>query len=326
MRRREFIKLAGAAAAAWPLGARAQKSARPAYIGFISGLDKAGAAGFIGAFRDGLAARGYVEPSTLKIDTLFADFVLDRVPVFIEELERRRLDIIVTHASATESVVRGRRTIPVVYQLSADPVSLGIAADLAHPLFNATGITLMIAELNSKRIELLHHIVPDLRRIAVIANPLHAGVEFERRDSEAKARQLGITISFFPTANRTELDRAFDAIAADSPQAMLVFSEGFVVENRQYILNFAMSRHMPVVSGWAVMAESGAVCTYGPRLVESYRRVAYLVDRILQGAKPAELPIEQPTILELVVNLKSAKILGLTIPSAVQVQADRVIE
>jgi putative tryptophan/tyrosine transport system substrate-binding protein len=122
------------------------------------------------------------------------------------------------------------------------------------------------------------------------------------------------------------LDRAVDAIAADLPQAMLIFSEGFVVENREYILNFAMSRNIPVVSGWAVMAESGALCTYGPRLVESYRRVAYLVDRILQGKTPAELPIEQPTVLELVVNLKSAKILGLTIPPAVLVRAATVIE
>jgi putative ABC transport system substrate-binding protein len=183
-----------------------------------------------------------------------------------------------------------------------------------------------VAELNSKRIELLHEIVPGLHRIAVIANPLHPGVEFERRDSEAKAQQLGIKVSFFPTPNRAELDRAVNAIAANLPQAMLIFSEGFVVENREYILNFAMSRNIPVVSGWAVMAESGALCTYGPRLVESYRRVAYLVDRILQGKTPAELPIEQPTVLELVVNLKSAKILGLTIPPAVLVRADRVIE
>ena len=184
----------------------------------------------------------------------------------------------------------------------------------------------MLAELNSKRLELLHQIVPDLQRIAVIANPLHPGVDLERRDSEAKARQLGIEISFFPTANKADLDRAFDKITAASLQGMLVFSEGFVVDNRQYILNFAMSRHIPVVSGWAVMAQSGAICTYGPRLVESYRRVAYLVDRILQGAKPVELPIEQPTALELVVNVRSAKILGLTIPPAVLVQADTVIE
>ena len=326
MRRREFITVFGSAAIAWPIVARAQKDTRPAYIGFISGLDSAGAAGFIDAFFQGLAALGYVKPSTLKFDALFAGSDLDRIPALVDELERRRVDVIVTHAAATESVVRGHRTIPAVYEFSADPASLGIATDLAHPLFNATGITLMLAELNSKRLELLHKIVPDLRHIAVIANPLHPGVELERRDSENKASQLGIKISFFPTANREELDRAFDAIAADLPQAMLVFSEGFVVENRQYILNFAMSWRIPVVSGWAVMAESGALCTYGPRLVESYRRVAYLVDRVLHGAKPAELPIEQPTVLELVVNLKSAKILGLTIPPPVLVQADTVIE
>ena len=170
MRRREFITLIGGAAVAWPLGARAQKGTRPAYIGFISGLDKAGAAGFIDAFRDGLAGRGYVEPSTLKIDTLFAEFVLIRIPALIEESERRRVDIIVTHASATESVVRGHRTIPALYQFRADPVSLGIATDLAHPLFNATGITLMVAELNSKRLELLHEIVPDLA--ALLSSPI----------------------------------------------------------------------------------------------------------------------------------------------------------
>jgi len=326
MLRREFITLLGGAAAVWPLGASAQKSNRQASIGFISGLDKAGAAGFVAAFRDGLAARGYIEPNTLKFDALFAEFDLDRVPGMVEELERRRVDIIVTHASATESVVRSHRTIPAVYEFISDPVSLCIATDMAHPRFNSTGITLMVAELNSKRIELLHEILPDLRRIAVIANPLHPGVEFERRDSETKAEQLGIKISFFATPNRAELDRAVDAIAADLPQAMLIFSEGFVVENREYILNFAMSRKIPVVSGWAVMAESGALCTYGPRLVESYRRVAYLVDRILQGKTPAELPIEQPTVLELVVNLKSAKILGLTIPPAVLVRAATVIE
>src|SRR5215467_2714706 len=257
MRRREFMTLVGGVLATWPRAARAQKGIKPAYIGFISGLDNAGAASFISAFREGLTARGYLEPGTLKIEALFADSALDKIPAFVGELERRQVDIIVTHAAATESVVRANRTIPVVYEFSADPVSLGIATDLAHPLFNATGITLMLAELNSKRLELLHQIVPDLRRIAIIANPSHPGMELERRDSENKARRLGINISFFPTANKADLDRAFDKITAASLQGMLVFSEGFVVDNRQYILNFAMSRHIPVVSGWAVMAQSG---------------------------------------------------------------------
>ena len=223
-------------------------------------------------------------------------------------------------------MVKGHRTIPAVYEFSADPVVLGIAADLAHPLFNATGVSLMVAELNSKRLEALHEIEPNIHRIAVIANPLHAGSEFERKDSETKARQLGMEISFFPTPNRQELDRALDTIEASQLEAMLLFSDGFMVEHRKLIIDCAMRRRLPVISGWAVIADSGALCTYGPRLVESYRRVAYFVDRILKGAKPNELPIEQPTVLEFVVNLKTAKALGITIPPAVLARADRVIE
>ena len=197
---------------------------------------------------------------------------------------------------------------------------------MAHPLYNPTGITLMSVEMNGKRLELLHEIMPRARRVAVLANPLHPGVQRERADFEDKARQLAIDASFFPTPNRAELDRAFGAIAADLPDALVAFSDAFVVENRGDIINFAMSRRVPVVSGWAVMADSGALCTYGPRLVESYRRVAYYVDRVLNGAMPAELPIEQPTIFELVINLNSAKTLGLTIPPLVLVRADKTIE
>jgi putative tryptophan/tyrosine transport system substrate-binding protein len=187
------------------------------------------------------------------------------------KLERTRVEVIVTHAAATFSVVKSQRTIPVVYEFSADPVTLGIAADLAHPLNNATGITLMATELNGKRLELLHEIAPQIRHVAVLANPLHPGAQLERADFEAKARQLGIGISFFPTPNRAELDRALGALEAGGSQALVAFSDAFIVENRNYIVNFAMSRRLPVVSGWAVMADSGALCTYGPRLVESYR-------------------------------------------------------
>lgn len=257
---------------------------------------------------------------------MFADNVLERVPALVDELERRRVNVIVTHAAATTSVVKGYRTIPAVYEFSADPVTLGIATDLAHPLFNATGVTLMMAELNSKRLEALREIEPNIRRIAIIANPLHPGSEFERKDSETKARQLGMEIAFFPTPNPEELDRALGAIETSQLQAMVLFSDAFVVENRKQIIDFAMRRGMPIISGWAVIADSGALCTYGPRLVESYRRVAYCVDRILKGTRPNELPIEQPTVLEFVVNLKTAKTLGITVPPAVLARADRVIE
>jgi putative ABC transport system substrate-binding protein len=322
--RRDLLAMLGGAMVA--MRAAAAEGAAPARIGFVSGNDEGGAVNFVAALRDGLAAEGYREPDTLNLDLLYADNALERVPALVAELERRRVELIVTHAAATPIVVKAERKVPVVYEFSADPVATGIAADLAHPLFNATGITLMRAELNGKRLELLHEIAPEVRRVAVIANPLHAGEAREQADLEAKAEQLGIHISFFATPNRGELDRALDAIRADPPQALVAFSEGFVVENRDTIISFAMSRRLPVVSGWAVMAKSGALFTYGPRLVESYRRAAYFVGRILKGAKPAELPIEQPTVLELVINLKSAKALGLGIPPTVLTRADEVIE
>jgi putative tryptophan/tyrosine transport system substrate-binding protein len=325
LRWRELLVALGGATVALP-AAVADAGAAPTRVGFVSGGDERGAADFVAALRDGLAAEGFREPETLSLDRLYADYALERIPALVAELQRRRVELIVTHAAATPIVVKGGRTVPVVYEFSADPVATGIAEDLAHPLLNSTGITLMRAELNGKRLELLHEIAPDLHRVDVIANPLHAGEERERGDLEAKAEQLGIRISFFATPNRAALDRALDAIRADPPQALVAFSEGFVVENRDTIINFAMSLRIPVVSGWAVMAKSGALFTYGPRLVESYRRTGYFVARILRGAKPAELPIEQPTVLELMVNLKTAKALGIPIPLSILARADEVIE
>jgi putative ABC transport system substrate-binding protein len=298
----------------------------PAHIGFVSGGDEMGAIDFVAALRGGLAAEGYREPDTLRLDLRYADYALNRVPALVAELERQRVELIVTHAAATPIVVKEERRVPVVYEFSADPVATGIAGDLAHPLFNATGVTLMRAELNGKRLEFLHEIMPDLRRVAVIVNPLHAGEERERAGLAAAAERLGLHLAFFPTPNRAELDRALATISADPPQAIVAFSDGFVVENRGAIIDFAMSRYLPVASGWAVMAKSGALLTYGPRLAESYRRTAYFVGRILRGAKTAELPIEQPTVLELVINLQSARRLGLTVPLTLLARADQVIE
>jgi len=321
MNRRHLLAVLGSMIVA----GRGRAAERP-HIGFISGGDSKGAEGFLAALRDGLASEGYHEPETLTLDQLYADYSLERVPEFVGEIERRGAQLIVTHAAATTIVVKAERKAPVVYEFSADPIAAGIATDLAHPLFNATGVTLLKAELNGKRLEFLHEIGPDIRHVAVIANPLHTGEESERADLAAKADQLGIRLSFLSTPNRAELDRALDTIAADPPQAIVAFSESFVVENRQTIINFAMSRRLPVVSGWAVMARSGALFTYGPRLSESYRRPAYYVGRILKGSKPSELPIEQPTVLELVVNLNSAKTLGMTVPQSILALADDVIE
>jgi ABC-type uncharacterized transport system substrate-binding protein len=324
MRRRDFlIMLAGAITTLRAVAVRAAPSVR---VGFVSGGDEKGAKDFVAALRDGLGAAGYREPETLSLDLLYADYALERIPALVAELERRRVALIVTHGAATPIVVMGEHTVPVVYEFSADPVATGIATDLAHPLFNATGITLMKAELNGKRLGLLHEIVPAVHRVAVIANPLHAGEASERADLAAKAKQIGIDLAFFATPNRTELDRALAAMSADLPQAIIAFSDGFVVENRKAIIDFATSRRLPLISGWAIMAKSGALCTYGPLLVDSYRRTAYYVDRILKGTRPTNLPIERPTILELVINLRAAKALGIEVPPSLLARADEVIE
>jgi putative ABC transport system substrate-binding protein len=323
MQRRSFLATLGLAIAA-PCFAPA---ARPPHIGFLSGGDEKGAESFVAAMRDGLQADGYSEPGTMTLDRVYADYALNKVPALVAELQHRGVDIIVTHAAATPIVVQDKnRSVPTVYEFSADPIVIGLATDLAHPLFNATGITLMKAELNSKRLEFLHELAPSIRRVAVIANPLHAGEANERADLSAKAQQLGIRLDFFETPNRAELDGALAAIKADPPDTIVAFSEGFVVENRTLIIGAANSLRIPVVSGWAVMAQSGALFTYGPRLAESYRRTAYFVDRILKGSKPEALPIERPTILELILNLKTARNLGLQISPVLMARADETID
>jgi len=323
MQRRDLLATLGLTIAA-PWSA---SGAHPRRVGFVSGGDEKGAESFVAAMLDGLRAKGYSEPGTMTFDRLYADYATEKVPSLVAELQNRGVDLIVTHAAATPIVVQdNERLVPAVYEFSADPIEIGIARDLAHPMFNATGITLMKAELNGKRLEFLHELAPSVRRVAVIANPLHGGEASERADLSAKAQELGIRLDFFKTPNHAALDRALAAIKTDPPDAIVAFSEGFVVENREAIIGVANSLRLPLVSGWAIMAKSGALFTYGPRLVECYRRTAYFVDRILKGAKPEELPIERPTIVELVLNLKTAKALGLEISRTFMARADDTID
>jgi putative ABC transport system substrate-binding protein len=321
-RRSVCFGLAAWAGAAWCQPARA--AARR--VAFLSGGSADDAASFLAALRADLARRGYSEPESLTFDVRYADGDLSRIPGFVAELEHGRATVIVTHGVATTLVVKAPRTVPVVYEFSEDPSSSGIATDLAHPLFNATGVTLMMAELNGKRLEVLKQILPAMRHVGVLANALHPGQELERAAVEDKARQMGLRTSAYTTRSEAELDAALAALAAAPPEALLVLSDGFVVTHRRTIIDFALARRLPVISGWAVMAESGALCTYGPRLTEAYARVGYFVDRIVRGAAPSSLPIEQPTILELVVNLKTARQIGVTVPKTMLARADRVIE
>jgi putative ABC transport system substrate-binding protein len=325
MDRRAFLTSA-MAMAAMPRSLAAQGTPKAARIGWLTAQQESSLTPFLAAMRTGFADLGYIEGRNLAIEYRYGNDVVERVPELAAELVELPVDIIVAQGAAVSEISKLGLPVPIVYVFSADPVSAGLADSLARPRGNMTGLTFMAAELNGKRLEILRDIIPDLRRVAIVANSEHEGVHLERANSEEVGRRLGLTIRYYPTPTRDKLDDAFAKMAADPPQAISVFSDGFAVQNRQSIIDFASSQRAPVIAAWAIFARSGALCSYGPRLSESYRRLAHYVDRILKGAKPADLPIEQPTKFETVVNQRTAKALGLTIPQSLLVSADEVIE
>jgi putative ABC transport system substrate-binding protein len=325
VKRRAFL-VSTIALAALPRSLAAQGAPKAARIGWLTAQQASSLTPYLAAMRAGFADLGYVEGRNLTIEYRYGDDAVERVPELAAELVKLPVDLIVAQGAAVSEISHLGLPVPVVYVFSGDPVSAGFADSLARPRGNMTGVTFMAAELNGKRLEMLRDIIPNLRRVAIVANSEHPGSQLERTYSEEVGRRLGLTVQYLPTRSRDELASAFTALAADPPQALSLFADGFAVQNRQSIIDFAMSHKMPVVSGWSVFARSGALCTYGPRLAESYRRLADYVDRILKGARPADLPIEQPTKFEMVINLRTAKALGLTIPPSLLVSADEVIE
>ena len=325
MKRRDFLTSA-ITIAGMPGILRAQSPPRAARIGWLTAQNESSLTPYLAAMRTGFADIGYIEGRNLTIEYRFANDVLERVPELAAELVKLPVDLIIAQGSAVSEISKLGLKIPVVFIFSADPVSAGLADSLARPRGNMTGLTFMAAELNGKRLEILRDINPDLRRVAIVANSEHRGVHLERANSEEVGRRLGLTIRYYPTPSREKLDEAFAAMAAEPPQAISLFSDGFAVQNRQRIIDFAITQRAPVIAAWPIFARSGAICSYGPRLSGSYRRLADYVDRILKGAKPADLPIEQPTTFETVVNQRTAKTLGLTIPASLLVSADEVID
>ncbi len=324
MRRRAFL-VSGLAVLSLPYSAAAEEP-RAFRIGWLTAQRASSLTPFVAAFRAALAEFGYVEGRNLSIEFRYGDDAIGRVPDLAAELMRLRIDVLVAQGAAVDVLSRLDLKVPLVYVYSGDPVTAGFAGSLARPRAGMTGLTFMAPEFNGKRLEILREIVPDLRRVAVIANPEHPGQHLERGYTEATARSLDVAIDYFPTSTPDELTRAFATIAENPVQGISVFADGFAIQNRDRIIAFGMKQRIPVISGWAVFARSGAICTYGPALIASYRRLASYVDRVLKGAKPADLPIEQPTQFELVINQRTAKALGLKIPQTLLVRADEVIE
>lgn len=324
MDRRTFLASA-MALASFSRSASAQ-SPKSLKIGWLTAQREASLTPYLAALRAGFGELGYVEGQNLTIEYRFGNDQLSRVPSLAEELVKSGVQLIVAQGAAVSEIAKHTLPVPLVYIFSGDPVSAGFADSLSRPRGNMTGVTLMAAELNSKRLEILRDIVPGLRRVAIIANPEHHGVNLERANSEETGQRLGIEIRYYATPLPAALDAAFAAIKADPAQAISVFSDGFAVQNRKVIFDFASEQRIPVIAAWSIFARSGAICSYGPLQSEQYRRLASYVDRIARGAKPSELPIQQPTKFETVINMKVAKSLGLSIPPALLASADELIE
>ena len=325
MNRRAFLVSSAVSAIAAGLG-RAYAVAKVVRIGWLTAQRAASLTPFLEAFRGGLAELGYRENDNLEIDYRYGDDNLLRVAPLAAELVRKPVDLLVVQGAAVPLVYELKLSIPAVYVFSGDPVIAGFADSLAHPRGNMTGLTFMAAELNAKRLEILRDTIPGLQRVAIIANPEHPGSQIERTYAEETARKLGLATEFFGTATGEQLASAFAAMDPRPPQAISLFADGFAIQNRQRIIDYGMKHRAPVISGWEIFAKSGALCSYGPNLSESYRRLAYYVDRVHKGTPPSELPIERPTKFQTVVNLKTARALGLTLPDSILASADELIE
>ena len=311
--------LATVSASAQPSGG---KTAR---VAWVSVRPEAQVQSFLEAFRAGLASRGYVEGRNLEFIVRSADGAQERMPTILEEIVASRPDVIVTHAAAIYSA-RQVTTVPIVFGFSGDPVIAEVTDSLARPSRNLTGVTLMQVELNEKRLDFLHQIAPEAKTVVLMGDPVHPGADLEVETSQRMAGRLGISLRWVPTRDSTEVQAVLSDLDRAPPDALIVLPDALLLENRQRIAEFAIRHRIPAVSGWSAFAESGGLFTYGPRLTESFRRVAYFAARILEGASPSDLPIEQPTVIELVVNLRTARAVGLTLPDAVLVRADEVIE
>jgi len=279
------------------------------------------------AFRSGLRDHGYVEERNLTLDPRWGESSNERTEQLAAELVRSNPQVIVTQAgTAVFAMRRTGTTLPVVFGFSGDPIQAKLVDSLAHPGGNFTGLSFLSLELVGKRVELLKEMIPSVKRIAILANPVHPGEKEERQASESIIKALGLSFKYFELRPGTDVKDALSAIAKSRSDAIVVFPDAGMLRHSETIAAFAAKNRVPAISGWAEFAEGGNLMTYGPNLREAYRGLAVYVDKILKGRKPAELPVELPKAFEFVINLKMAKQIGLTIPQWTLMKADRVIK
>ncbi len=324
MRRREFIGLVGGAAVGWPLNARAQQSPKPV-IGFLSSASAGNIAAQLAGIRLGLAEIGYVEGQNLSIEYRWAEGVYDRLPTLVAELVDHRVEVIVTQAPPAARAARKATTvIPIVFAVGTDPVAEGLVASLARPGGNITGVTLLSADLMAKRLALIHEIVPKARLIALLVNPRNPNNWIN--EAQQTARTKGLTLQILNAETIGEIDAAFATIVEQRAGALILGEDTFLSQRREQIATLASRHGVPTISFLRGFVEVGGLMSYGAILQAAYREVGLYTGQILKGAKPADLPVRQPTKFEMVVNLKTAMALGLTISPLLLARADEVIE
>jgi len=303
--------------------AEAQKPPTVRKIGFLTA--SGGPSGAHEVFRRRLGELGYAEGRNLVIEYRSAEG-RPRLLELANELVREKVEVIVASGGpAARSAKDATKTLPIVFATSGDPVESGFVDSIARPGGNMTGMSWLSFELVGKRLELLKEAVPRVSRVAILSNPQHPGEQRELRETQSTARAMGMTLDYYQTRTRAEFDAAYDAISKQNASGLLVFPEGVTLANRLGIIDFAARRRLPSMLGWKEYVEAGGLMSYGPNRDESFKRIAVYVDKILKSTKPADLPVELPIRFELVINLKAAKQIGLTISPNVLARADKVI-
>jgi putative tryptophan/tyrosine transport system substrate-binding protein len=324
MKRRAFISLLGGAAVAWPLTARAQQPAMPV-VGFLNSASADGYAISARAFRQGLKDTGYVEGENVAIEYRWAEGQYNRLPALAADLVRRKVDVIAANSAAMLPARAATTTIPIVFTTSLDPVQLGLVASLSRPGGNVTGVTSLNVEVGPKRLELLHELVP-ANVIGLLVNPNNPNAQTLSGDMQAAARKLGLQLHVLDTSNERDFDRVFGALVQLRAGALVIGTDAFLTSHSEQLAALALRHALPAIYQYPEFTAAGGLMSYGGSIMESFRTVGVYTGRILKGEKPADLPVQQITKVELIINLKTAKALGLTVPLPLSGRADELIE